>query len=179
MKKNVLVFGSISGLIITAMMVGSSIWLYNDQDFKGNMILGYAAMLLSFSFIFVGIKNFRDKYNDGFITFGKAFKTGFLIALISSTCYVLVWQVEYYFFIPDFMEKYSAHVIKEIKESGATEAVLDAKITEMKKMSEAYKNPIIQILITYSEVLPLGVLISLISALILKKKPKEVKIQSR
>src|SRR5687767_1803822 len=109
MKKNILIFGLISGLIITAMMVGATVSCYNNPDFKGNEVIGYAGMLIAFAFIFVGIKNYRDKYNQGVISFGKAFKIGFYIALIASTLYVLAWLIEYYLFMPDFMDKYTAH----------------------------------------------------------------------
>ena len=172
MKRNVLVFGSISGLIIAALMVFSSIWCYKDPNFEANMVIGYATMLVSFSFIFVGIKNLRDKHNGGVITFGQAFKLGLYISLIASSAYVATWLVEYYFFIPDFMDKYGAHVIKEAQNSGATQAELDKQIAKMDQYKEMYKNPVFVILLTYMEVLPLGIVISVISAFILKRKAK-------
>jgi ethanolamine transporter EutH len=172
MKKNVLVFGLISGLIVSGLMILFTSMHYNNPDFEGSMLLGYASMILSFSFIFVGIKNYRDKYNEGFISFGKAFKIGILIALISSTCYVLTWLVEYYFFIPDFMEKYTEHMMLEAEKSGISGLELDKKAEEMATYKEMYKNPVFVVLLTYLEVLPVGLIISLIAALILKKKPK-------
>src|SRR3989344_4812298 len=117
MKKNVLVFGSISGLIITALMVISTLLCYKNSNFEGSMLIGYASMLIAFSFIFVGVKNYRDKYNNGLITFWKAFKIGLFIALISSTFYVVTWLIEYYAFMPDFMEKYSEHMLNQAKNS--------------------------------------------------------------
>lgn len=170
MKKIVLICGSISGLIVTAMMVISVGMCYDDPNFQGNMLLGYASMLLAFSLVFIGIKNFRDKQNNGVITFGKGFKIGLYISLIASTMYVLTWLVEYYAFIPDFMEKYSAHMLNEAKTSGASQVEIDATIAEMAKYSELYKNPLFVILLTYMEVLPIGILVTLISAAILRKK---------
>ncbi|MDP2388535.1 MAG: DUF4199 domain-containing protein [Bacteroidota bacterium] len=172
MKKNVLVFGSISGLIITALMVISTMLCYKSSNFEGSMLIGYASMLIAFSFIFVGIKNYRDKYNNGVITFGKAFKVGLFIALISSTFYVVTWLIEYYAFMPDFMEKYSEHVLNQAKTSGASAAELAKQTAEMEGYKEMYKNPIFVILLTYSEVFPLGIVISLIAAAILRKKEK-------
>lgn len=121
MKKNVIVFGLISGLIITTMMVFSVDQCYKNADFEGSMVLGYAGMILAFSFVFVGIKNFRDKYNEGMISFMAAFKIGLYITLIASTMYVVVWLFYYYLFVPDFMDKYSAHMLKQLKASGATQ----------------------------------------------------------
>ncbi|MCD6067755.1 MAG: hypothetical protein K0S33_2581 [Bacteroidetes bacterium] len=174
MKKKVLVFGSISGLIVTAFMVISTIVFMKNSNFEGSMVLGYASMLLAFSFIFVGIKQVRDKDNGGLITFGKAFKVGLFIALISSTFYVVTWLIEYYCFFPDFMDTYADHMIKQAEKSGATAAELNAQIKEMEGYKEMYKNPFWVIVMTYLEVLPIGLLATLVCALILKRKtPKQ------
>src|SRR5688500_16733025 len=172
MKKNVLVFGLLSGLIITAFMVYSTINCYYNSNFKSNEVVGYAGMLIAFAFIFVGIKNYRDNYNNGVISFGKAFKTGFFITLIASTLYVLVWVIEYYVFVPDWMDKYCTHMINEAKTGGVTQLELDKTNAQMNWYKEMYKNPLFVILLTYVEVLPIGLVISLISALILKRKTK-------
>lgn len=170
MKKNVFVFGSIAGLIIAVFMMVSMAFMAKDPNFDMGMVIGYTSMLVAFSFVFIGIKNFRDKYNNGVITFGKAFKVGFFISLIASTIYVLTWLVEYYLFIPDFMEKYADHMLKQAQESGASAAEIAKKTEQMAGYKEMYKNPIFVILLTYSEILPVGLLVTLISALILKRK---------
>lgn len=170
MKKNVLVFGLIAGAIISLMMVVSILWCYNDPNFKGNMVLGYAGMLVAFSFVFVGIKNFRDKYNNGVISFWKAFKVGLLISLIAATIYVVIWLIDYYLFIPDFMDKYSAHMLKEAREAHPNPVTLQERLQEIEHFRELYKNPLWVIIITYSEVLPIGLAVTLISAMILKRR---------
>jgi len=172
MKRNVIVFGLISGLIISAIM-GTLMAIYkNNPDLEGSMMVGYAAMIVAFSFVFIGTKNYRDKYNSGFITFGKAFRLGLYITLIASTMYVIMWVIEYYLFMPDFMDKYSEHIIKGLHESGASQADIDQKMLEMGKYKEMYKNPVFVVLLTYAEILPIGILITLISSFILKRKPK-------
>lgn len=173
MKKTVLTNGLIAGFIVTAMMVISTIMCYDNANFEGSMLLGYLGMLLAFSFVFVGIKNYRDKFNSGLISFGKAFKIGLLITLIASTAYVVVWLIEYYFFIPDFMEKYSAHMLKQAAESGATAAEIKEQVATMETYKEWYKNPLLIIVMTYGEVLPVGLIVTLISALILKRNFKK------
>jgi hypothetical protein len=172
MKRNVLVFGSIAGLIVSTFMFVSMLLLTKNPDFEGagSMLVGYASMLIAFSFVFVGIKNFRDKHNNGAITFGKGFKIGFFISLIASTMYVITWSIEFNLFIPDFMESYAAHMVKQIKESGASQLEIDKKIAEMAYYKEMYKNPIFMVLLTYAEILPVGTLVALISAAILRKK---------
>ncbi len=170
MQKNVIVFGLMAGLIVAAVMTYSTVMYYQQADFDSNMLLGYASMLVAFSFIFVGIKNVRDKYNDGWISFGKAFQIGLFISLIGSSIYVLVWLVDYYWFIPDFMDKYSAHVLKEAQANGASQVELQQQLDQLNVYKELYKNPLFVILLTYLEILPVGLLISLISALLLKRK---------
>lgn len=170
MKRNILIFGLISGLIL-GLFICSFNWLSTKHDnITDNYITGYAAMIIAFSFIFVGIKNFRDKYNGGVVSFGKAFRIGLGIALIGSTIYVAAWVIDYYFFMPDFMDKYAAHIIKQAQDSGASPAVLSQKIAEANSMKELYKSPVWVILFTYLEALPVGVVISLLAALILKRK---------
>jgi len=172
MKRNVLVFGLIAGLIVSAFMIYSSTRCYNNANFKSSEVVGYAGMLIAFSFIFVGIKNYRDKYNSGVISFGKAFMTGLYITLIASTLYVGIWLVEYYLFMPDFMDKYCSHMLTEAQAKHATQAALDKTVAQMNTYKELYKSPVMVILLTYMEILPIGLAIALISALLLKRKAK-------
>ncbi len=174
MRKNVWVFGSIAGVILTGFMVYSTIECYTNPEMKTNDVAGYAGMIAIFSLIFVGIKNYRDKYNGGVISFGEAFKTGMFITLIASTFYVGAWLFEYYLFMPDFMDKYIPHVLTSARESGATPAELTAKTEEMAQFKDMYKNPLFVILISYVEVVPVGLIVSIVSALILKRKSKNV-----
>jgi hypothetical protein len=165
MKKIVLIFGLIIGVILCANMIVMVNLMYTKTDFKGNEIVGYASMVVLFSLIFFGVRNYRNKHLAGTISFGKAFKVGFLIALIASTMYVVVWLFYFYLFVPDFMDVYMAYVLEQ-----CAPADVAAKTAEMEGYKEMYKNPLFVILITYSEVLPVGLVVALISALILKKK---------
>ena len=174
MKKNVWVFGLIAGAIVSTFM-GIQMWrYYKNPDLEHSMLVGYASMIVALSFVFVGIKNYRDKYNGGIITFGKAFKVGFFISLIGSTLYVITWMILYHFFLPNFMDIYSAQMLKQLQESGATAVEIAAKTEEMAYWKEMYKNPIMVVLLTYSEILiPVGLPITIISALILKRKTRK------
>ena len=158
-------------MILLVVLVTSTMLCYNSNDFSGNMWLGYSSMLIAFSFIFVGIKNVRDKHNGGYISFGNAFKVGLYIALIASSVYVVTWLIEYYIFIPDFMDKYIAHVLREAQKDGATLAELKAKKDDLSGYVEMYKTPFGVIVLTYLEVLPIGLIIALIAAAILKRNP--------
>lgn len=174
MKKNVWIFGALSGVIVAIFMVISTGLCYSNPDFTGSMLLGYAGMLLAFSFVFVGIKNYRDKYSNGLVTFGRAFKVGSLIMLIASTIYVIVWLVDYYVFIPDFIDWYSAHVLHQAKAEGKTPEEIKSILAEIEFSRKMYKTPFGIILLTYAEILPVGLVVTLISALILKRKPNNL-----
>lgn len=129
-----------------------------------NAIIGFISMFSAFTFLIMGIKQQRQINNDN-ISFGSAFLTGLGISFVISTIYVLVWLIIYYNFFPDFMDKYSEMVLKNTNPEE-----LPAKITEMNQMKEWYKNPLMIILLTYMEILPIGIVVSIIGALILKKK---------
>lgn len=175
MKRNILVYGIISGVIVSTFMAtfmaimgcGSG----EPDGGAGSMIIGFSAMIVAFSFVFVGIKNYRDKQNGGVITFGRAFLLGLMISFIASTLYVITWAIEYHFFLPDFMDKYSAMEIKQLRESGLSGAALEEAIKEIETAGYNYKHsPLFFALYTYMEILPIGILITLISSFVLKKK---------
>ncbi len=171
MKKIILKNGLIAGLIVTAFMIYGTYSLLKDPEgFEPSYVVGFTGMILAFIFIFIGTKQYRDQINSGKITFVEGLKIGSLIALIASSIYVGVWLIEYYCFFPDFMDKYSAFSIKEAQSSGLSSAEIQTKIEEINSMKESYKNPIMVILWTFMEILPLGIIVALISALILKRK---------
>jgi hypothetical protein len=127
-------------------------------------------MLLAFSLVFVGVKQYRDKFNAGQISFGKAFRIGFFIVLVASTMYVVAWLFNYYLLMPDFLEKYSAHMLEEMKAQGASAEKIQKESKEMASFAKMYQNPFFNALMTYVEILPVGVVVTLISAMILKRK---------
>jgi hypothetical protein len=171
MKKNVIVFGIIAGLIVTSMMIWSTSQCYTNADWQPSAFLGYTTMLVAFSFIFVAVRNYRDKYNEGTVTFGRAFLIGLYITLIASVMYVVVWVIDYYVFVPDFMEKYTERMMQDAISNGEDTAALQAEMEMYKKL---YTNPLYVVLLTFGEILPVGLVVSLIVAVILKRKNANV-----
>lgn len=170
MKQIVVRYGLLGGLIVAVVLAAGTIYCYNTGKFEGNMLVGFASMALSFSFVFVAIKQVRDRQGGGVISFGKAFKIGLYITLITSTIYVVTWLICYYFFIPDFMEQFTTYSLNKAKASGMSGVELAKETAKMKEYTEMYKSPLMIILFTYIEILPVGLLVSLIAAAILKKK---------
>jgi len=169
MKKTVLTFGLISGAISATLML-CTIPFVDKIGFDKGMIVGYTSMVISFLMIFFGVRSYRENAGGGQITFAKAFLIGILITLISCACYVIAWEFIYFFLMPDFLEKYSAYVIEKLRSQGQSQQVIDASIQEMKNFKEMYNNPFINFAMTFVEPFPVGLIMTLISALVLRKK---------
>ena len=174
MKRIVLKFGLIAGGIFAAMMVATT--PFADRiGFQYGEIIGYTTLLVAFAFVFVGIRSYRENVGNGYITFGRAFKVGILITVIASLCYVISWQIVYYGFLPDFGEKYSQYLIEKSRAAGASPEQIANEVAQQQRFWAIYKNPVYNFLITFFvEPLPIGLVITLISSAILRKRPKEV-----
>lgn len=171
MKRIILTYGLIGGVIVSAMMwftLGDGM-----HDWENGELIGYTTMVIALSTIFFGIKAYRDKELGGTIRFGKAFLVGLYITLIASTMYVASWMVMSANMKQDFMEQYIEHTTTKLEQSGASDEEVEAQVAELRQMAELYKNPVVKIGFTYMEILPVGLLISLICAAILKRSPAE------
>lgn len=172
MNKTVLTFGLISGAIM-ASMLAITLPFQDDIGFGNTgMIIGYTSMVAAFMLVFFGIRSYRDNVAGGSVSFGRAFSVGALIVVIGSVCYVTAWEVIYFNFAPDFLAKYQAHAMEKVRASGASQAEIERKSAEMKKLAALYQNPAINSAITFLEPLPVGLLIALVSAGALRRKPK-------
>lgn len=170
MKKVVLVFGLISGAISSAMMFLTLPLMHRGVvNFKNGELIGYTAIFLSFLLVFFGIRSYRENAG-GTITFGRAFSAGILITLISCVFYVASWEIIYFKMMPDFLDKYAARSIAEMHEKGASADAIAAKTKELATMKELYNKPLINAAITFIEPFPVGLIVTLVSAGILRKR---------
>jgi hypothetical protein len=171
MKKIVLTFGLISGLMISVLMGGSL--LIADKIGSGHsMMLGYTIMVASFLLIYFGIRSYRDNTLDGQISFGRAFACGILITLITTVCYVAMWEVLYFNFMPHFMDSYFAAQIARVQSSGLDHAATAAQVAAIERSQQLYQNPFVNMAYTFIEPFPVGLIITLVSAAVLRKKPQ-------
>jgi hypothetical protein len=169
MKKNVLTFGLISGFIMSVLM-GCSLLLADKIGSGHSMILGYTIMVASFLLIYFGIRSYRDNNLAGKISFGRAFACGILIALISSVCYVIMWEILYFNFMPHFMDGYFAAQIQRLQSAGLDPATTAARVEAIRHSQQLYQNPFVNMAYTLIEPLPVGILVTLISATLLRRK---------
>jgi hypothetical protein len=177
MKKTVLTYGLIAGIIASVGMGISLAIGIDHMDSVWGMILGFTGMIIAFAFIFVAIIKYRDRINNGSVSFGNAFLIGLGISLIASTMYVLVWMVEYKYVYPDFMEKYAAQTVENMRAEGVPASEIDQTAAEMNQFKEDYKNPWYRAAVTYTEILPIGILASILAAAILRRS-KAVSVDS-
>jgi hypothetical protein len=177
MKKTILTFGLISGAISSLIMV-ATVPFADRIGFDKGAIVGYTAIVLSFLLVFFGIRSYRDNECNGQISFSKAFVVGISITVISCVCYVVTWEILYFNFLPDFMDKYGAHMVEKARASGASDAAVLAQVEQVKKYKEMYDNPLINAAMTFIEPFPIGLVITLISAAVLRKKPRAQQAQA-
>jgi len=168
MKKTVLTFGLLSGAIISALMLATVPFMHKI-GMSGGMVIGYTTMVAAFLLVFFGIRSYRENIGDGRISFGRALGVGVLIMLIGCACYVITWEFIYFNFMPDFAEKYAAFVIDDMRAKGASAAELAQKMAEMKRFQVLYNNIFFNVGMTLLEPLPVGLIMTFISALILRR----------
>lgn len=172
MKKIVLTFGLIAGAILAGMMF-LTVPFMDTIGFDRGEVIGYTSMLVAFLLIFFGVKSFRDNVAGGTITFRRAFAVGGLIALVASACYVAAWQVVYYKLAPDFVPRYQAHVMEKARADGASDAELAKRQADMERFGEMYKNPLVNVGITFLEPLPVALVVALVSAGVLSRRRRD------
>jgi uncharacterized membrane protein YhaH (DUF805 family) len=157
-----LIYGGISGTIVIALIVLTLVTGTGGHS----VVLGYLIMLVVLSLIFVGVKRFRDVERGGAIRFLPALGLGLGIAVIAGIAYVLVWEAYQAATGYTFMDEYAASMIAEIKAEGGPDAA--ARIAEIEEVKESYKNPLFRLGITFTEIFPVGVLVALVSAALLR-----------
>ncbi len=169
MKKIVLTFGLIAGVILSVLMV-ITFSMKDTIGFDNGMLVGYTTMVASLLMVYFGIRTYRDTVLGGHIRFWPAVKVGLLISLIATVCYVATWQVMYYRFMPNYMKEYAAHTIEKARKAGATEADLAKQQREFDEFEVMYRNPLVNIGFTLLEPLPVVLLMTLVSAGLLSRK---------
>ena len=164
MKRIILVYGSIASVVLLALFgVTMAIGLHS-------MVVGYLSMLIALSFVFVGTKKYRDVERGGVIGFGAAFGVGIGIALVASLFYVLGWEAYLYATDYTFMPEYIASEVDAKRAAGASAAELAAFRAEMQGYVDSYENPVLRMLMTLSEIAPVGLLVALVSAALLRNR---------
>lgn len=169
MKKTVLTFGVISGLISAVTMLATVPFMHKISGDKG-LILGYTTIVLAGLLVYFGIRSYRDNVSAGKLTFARGLAVGILISLLSNCFYVATWEVVSYKFMPDFAEKYASQMVEHAKSTGASQQKIDETARQAKDFVRNYHNPLYKISMTFLEPFPVFLVITFLSAVILRRK---------
>jgi len=173
MGKKSLVSGLIAGGILVGLFLLSHLLFM--KDFKPEMwevgeIVGYSSMIIALTAIFFGIKNYRDKVLAGKISFGKAFLLGLGISAVASVIFGIYVYLLYTVISPDLTDKMIECYRERIKTSGETQQVITQELEKFQMEEPMWRNPFLQSFAMIVTVLVIGILISLVSAAILRRK---------
>jgi len=171
MRKIILVNGLIAGAVTSVMfMINHPLLRNGTMSLDTGTIVGYTSMVVGLSVIFFGIKTYRDEYLNGAITFWGGLKIGLLISLVAALIYSASWEVYQVVADPDFIEFYKKCYLSELQSGGASAEEIAKATEEIDQMMVLYKNPILRVLMTMMEIFPVGLIISVIAAALLRKK---------
>lgn len=172
MKKIIVIFGVLSGVLSSVLMCATIPFLRDSQHGDKGLLIGYTSMVLSFLLVYFGIRSYRDNLAGGAITFGRGFMIGIGITLISCAFYVITWEILYFNFLHGFMDSYFAALVQKAQASGGTPEAIQAKIAAIRHSQQMYENPLVNMLYTFIEPFPVGLLMTLISAGMLRRKAR-------
>ena len=174
MKKVVLTFGLFAGLIIAGLVWVTAILVDRGAiGFNRLEIVGYASMIIALSMVFFGIKSYRDNSAGGTMKFWKGVQVGALISVIAGILYwggAISYGVVNPGFDERFMKQFTELKVGKLQEQGAPQAQIDAAKAEVDMMAGLFKNPVLFFLVCMMEILPVGIIVTLLSAGLLRRK---------
>ena len=169
MFSNILKYGLIAGVVVGGLMFVNFTIVGGEHNFEYGMVIGYATMLVALTAVFMGIKRHRDRELGGVIRFWPAFGMGVAMSVIAGVLYSLSWEASQAVTGGDFMASYSSFVLEQARAEGKSAADIAALAKQMAEFKVQYANPWFRLPMTFSEVFPVGVLVSLVSAALLRK----------
>jgi Protein of unknown function (DUF4199) len=174
MRKVTIIFGLIAGVTICIFSFFIMALCENGTiTFDKSDFIGYGSLIIALSMIFFGIKSYRDNYQNGAIKFGKGLQVGLLITLVASLIFAAVSETHYQI-DPEthvaIMDKHADYQISRMREKGISPAEIDQKVKETADLKEMHKNPVIRFGITLVIILPVGIVITLFSAAVLRRR---------
>ena len=167
MSRIIIAFGLVAGLIIVVPMF--TLLFISDPGSLGHAeIIGFSFMFLGFSLIFVGVKRFRDRALGGVIRFVPAFLLGLGISAVATLVYIVSWEITLALTNYAFLETYPAQAIEAARAKGKSSAEIAKLTADMQSMMTWYRNPFLRMPMTTIEIFPVGLLVSLVSAGLLR-----------
>jgi hypothetical protein len=171
MRSYIIRYGIVAGLIVATPMVWRMLTAEpNETEMPvAGMLLGYLTMIVSLTAVFLGVKSYRDKVLGGAIRFLPAFGLGVAISAVACLFYVIGWEISLAYSPFDFISFYKMSMIESATAKGVTVEDLKQVTADAESFAKMYRNPWIRMPITFIEMFPVGVLVSLITAAVLKR----------
>lgn len=165
--KYALVYGTLAGAVILSVMLLGILGGGQDSIFS-SMWFGYLVMLVGMTFMFVGVKRYRDNEHGGVIRFWPALRMGLAIAVVAGIAYIVVWEIYLASTGYRFMDDYLAGIAANLAEQGRSPAEVAARMADYEWVRVNYPNPLIRIPLTFTEIFPIGLIAALVSAGLLR-----------
>jgi hypothetical protein len=167
MSRIILIFGAAAGLIVAVPMC---LLVANAEPGSAatSHLTGYLIMLLALSLVFFGVKRLRDRELGGAIRFAPALLAGLGISAVAGVIYVIGWEITLAVTDFAFIDSYSNAAVEAARAKGASAADVEAVIAQMEEFRRQYANPFFRLPVTFIEIFPVGLLVSLISAALLR-----------
>jgi hypothetical protein len=168
MLRTILKYGAIAGVVVGGFMFATFIGFGGEPPSRYAMLIGYATMLVALSAVFVGIKRHRDVDRGGVIGFWPALGVGLGISFVAGVFYVVAWEGVQAMMHMDFATSYGNAMVEQARARGAGAGEIARMRAEMDAFRLQYANPLFRLPMTFAEIFPVGVLVSLVSAALLR-----------
>lgn len=177
MRATILKYGLVAGAVAGGSLLAFGLNWDGKPPPAWGMAAGFASMLVALTAVFVGIKHHRDHALGGMIRFWPALGLGLAISAVATACYVLAWEVVVAVVDSDMAAFFADSMVERARAAGATGAELARAMRDAREFEALYRNPLARMGITAVEFLPVGVLVSLVSAAVLRN-PRVLPIHS-
>lgn len=166
--KKILLQAFIYSLVVMTLLFALTALTSKTTSYAIQEVIGYAGIVVSLLFVYFGIRQYRDKVNGGTLSFGQGLKVGLLIVLIPALLFGL-FDILYTTFIdPDFLENYYNTHLANIK-AQLPAAEFEAEAKKLEQQKEIFGNSFFQFGLMFLTVFMIGIIITVISALVLKR----------
>lgn len=168
MLRIILTYGVLAGVVVAVPMFALLALTDDLNSWQGSQITGYALMILALSMIFVGVKSYRDQVKGGVIKFLPAFLVGLGISAVAALVYTIGWEITLAMTDYRFASDYTASALAAAAAKGMSGAELETMRAQYAEFEEMYANPLFRLPTTFIEIFPVGLIISLIAAALLR-----------
>lgn len=158
--QNALIYGSILGAINVVYSI--VLWVFGQSM---NKSLGYITFIFTVAIMYYGTKEYRDKHRGGYMIYGKAFTSNFLIGF-----YACIISTIYTFLLFKFIDP---TLLTTLMETSIEEAMLknpNLSSEQLEKSMSFFMTPVVLTLTVFIASTMYSTILGLIVAIFQKKE---------